>query len=167
MEKFDDSEWNEVSKAIFFESGKFISPKSCMERWKNHLSDKIKKSKWTEEEDEKLLSLTKEMGNKWAAIAKVLNNGKNDHMVKNRFLSIQNRKKKELRKVESTNLNNEEEEDEKEKEEQKMLELVGMSEDENEYMESFSEFGMKEELYSLGIDLSKDDFFLQSHSMED
>ena len=87
-----EKEWSEISKAIFFETGgRFISPKSCFGRWQNHLSSSISKKEWTEEEDAKLMKLVAEIGRKWAEISRLLKNGKNDHMVKNRYISL-NRK---------------------------------------------------------------------------
>ena len=38
--------------------------------------------------------LFNEMGSKWAKIRKILNNGKSDHMVKNRFRFLQRKEKK-------------------------------------------------------------------------
>lgn len=45
--------------------------KQCRERWCHHLDPKIVKGDWTREEDDTILSMHAEIGNKWAAIAQV------------------------------------------------------------------------------------------------
>ncbi|KAI0257317.1 hypothetical protein BJV78DRAFT_27052 [Lactifluus subvellereus] len=44
--------------------------KACRKRWLHSLSPSIKKSAWTKEEDEKLISLYKLYGTKWSVIAR-------------------------------------------------------------------------------------------------
>jgi hypothetical protein len=44
--------------------------KQCRERWFNHLDPSIRKTPWTEEEDQLILQLHAEKGNRWAEIAK-------------------------------------------------------------------------------------------------
>ena len=46
--------------------------KQCRERWHNHLNPKIKKSAWTEEEDNIIYTAHLKYGNQWARIAKLL-----------------------------------------------------------------------------------------------
>ena len=41
-------------------------------RWHNHLNPGIRKDAWTEEEDRMIVELHRELGNKWAEIAKRL-----------------------------------------------------------------------------------------------
>ena len=45
--------------------------KQCRERWCHHLDPRIVKGKWTAEEDQTIVSMHQEMGNKWATIAQV------------------------------------------------------------------------------------------------
>ena len=46
--------------------------KQCRERYQNHLKQGITKEKWTEAEEEKLLQLHEQHGNRWALISRLL-----------------------------------------------------------------------------------------------
>jgi hypothetical protein len=72
----------------------FISPKQCRERWLNHISTAINKNQWTAAEDIKILKYALEAGKKWSAMAAMLDTHRTEHMVKNRFNSIINKKRK-------------------------------------------------------------------------
>ncbi|CAI9752635.1 unnamed protein product [Fraxinus pennsylvanica] len=67
--------------------------KQCRERWHNHIKPDIKKDKWSQEEDERLIEAHIEVGNRWAEIARRLprrseNTIKNHwHATKRRLLS--------------------------------------------------------------------------------
>ena len=60
--------------------------KQCRERWQNHLDPDVKKEEWTEEEENKIFELQKQLGNKWSEIASFVP-GRTENSVKNCFYS--------------------------------------------------------------------------------
>lgn len=73
--------WSKISKILGTRNGKQIR-----DRFINVLDPDIRKGKFTEEEDRKLVALFKQFGPKWATIAKQYPNRTAD-MIKNRFHS--------------------------------------------------------------------------------
>jgi len=71
--------WKEISKAMNNRTGKQIR-----DRYMNVLMPDIKKSYWTVQEDELILSLYQEHGSKWRQIARELQ-GRAESQIKNRF----------------------------------------------------------------------------------
>ena len=57
-------------------------------RWCHHLDTKVIKTEFTEEEDRTILTLQKEMGNRWAHIARMMP-GRTENSVKIRFKALQ------------------------------------------------------------------------------
>ena len=65
--------------------------KQCRERWRNHLDPAINHSPWTEEEDELLIKLHREYGNKWVKISSMMKD-RSDNAIKNRWNSTLKKK---------------------------------------------------------------------------
>jgi hypothetical protein len=80
-------EWNKlVLKCCLRRSGK-----QCRERWINILSRSSQKGPWTSEEDDIILRMRENIGNKWAKIATCLP-GRSENHVKNRWHSTLSRR---------------------------------------------------------------------------
>lgn len=86
--------WSSIAKeinAMVHNSVNIRQGRHCRERWYNHVDPELKKGNWTESEDQNLLRLHKEFGNKWSEIAKKIP-GRNENSVKNRFNSLVKKK---------------------------------------------------------------------------
>lgn len=86
--------WGEVAQQI---NGR--TAKQCRERWCCNLDPNIRRDKWTEEEDAKILAAQREIGNKWSTIAQMLP-GRTENAIKTRAKSLQRQAKKKWSKTE-------------------------------------------------------------------
>lgn len=77
-----DLNWPTISEA--FEGRRSV--KQCRERWNNHLDPSLLKTKWSDEDDQRLRELQSELGNSWTRIAANMP-GRSENEVKNRWYS--------------------------------------------------------------------------------
>ena len=68
-----------------------FTPEILEERYNNKLDPKLKRTKFTEEEDEKIVALYSKFGNNWKEIAFYFPD-RNANMIKNRFYSFLKKK---------------------------------------------------------------------------
>lgn len=81
-----ESGWTKIAAKLPGRIGK-----QCRERWTNCLKPDIKKTNWTEDEDNLIIKLQAKMGNKWAKMAEFIN-GRTDNQIKNRWNSVLKKK---------------------------------------------------------------------------
>lgn len=67
VRRYGPKKWTLIARYLKGRIGK-----QCRERWHNHLNPNIKKTAWTEEEDEIIYQAHQQWGNQWAKIAKLL-----------------------------------------------------------------------------------------------
>lgn len=67
VKKYGPKKWTLIARHLKGRIGK-----QCRERWHNHLNPNIKKTAWTEQEDNIIYQAHKDWGNQWAKIAKLL-----------------------------------------------------------------------------------------------
>lgn len=80
--------WSIVAKCI---EGR--TAKQCRERWRCNLDPQINKNEWSVEEDMLIINLQRELGNRWALLAKSLP-GRTENAIKTRFRSLQRSNKR-------------------------------------------------------------------------
>ena len=81
IKKFGKNKWSDIAKAVGSRT-----PKQVRERWTNCLCPGLKKEPFEQWEDEIIISMQKEVGNKWATIARSIP-GRSAGAIKNRWYS--------------------------------------------------------------------------------
>ncbi|KAK9266354.1 hypothetical protein L1049_024425 [Liquidambar formosana] len=80
IQRYGHWNWRELPKF----AGLSRCGKSCRLRWMNYLRPNVKRGNYTKEEDELIIKLHQELGNKWSVISTKLS-GRTDNEIKNHW----------------------------------------------------------------------------------
>ncbi|KAL6518821.1 hypothetical protein OROHE_017574 [Orobanche hederae] len=100
VEKHGVRKWSSIAQMLPGRIGK-----QCRERWHNHLKPNIKKDRWSEEEDRILIEAHRQLGNKWAEIARSLP-GRSENTIKNHWNATKRRQLSSRRNNNNSKSNN-------------------------------------------------------------
>ncbi|KAJ3444089.1 myb protein [Anaeramoeba flamelloides] len=92
VKKFETHSWTKIANLVPSRTAK-----QCRERWINQLNPDLVHGNWTKEEDEIILKMRGQLGNKWSLIQKKLSR-RSANAIKNRYNSLATSAKKEKRK---------------------------------------------------------------------
>ena len=74
------------------------SGKQCRERWHNHLSPDVRKTKWSADEDRAIVEAVQLYGTRWSEIVKMFP-GRTDNAIKNRWNSMLRKEDRRLKRI--------------------------------------------------------------------
>ena len=85
VKQYGENNWIDVASHMRGRNARQVH-----DRWVYYLSPKVSNLPWTDEEDEKLIKLTKELNGKWVQISKRFD-GRTDNQIKNRWNLLKKR----------------------------------------------------------------------------
>jgi hypothetical protein len=87
------SDWNTIAQHFHNRT-----PRQCRDRWRNYVSPEVLTGRWSEADEETLLAKVREIGPRWATIARFFP-GRTDIGVKNHYISITGKRTKDVNNI--------------------------------------------------------------------